>query len=89
MVDNNIRSEAPKFPSMIKYSTAENVFLIDFFNLKFYSEDKEEYESFSSIVLTKRMAEDMLKNLVGFLTKDDDEYKIENLLPFLKQKKED
>lgn len=88
MIDKNTRIEAPKFPSMIKYSTAENIFMVDFFNLKFYSEDKEEYESFSSIVLTKKMAEDMVRNLVGFLMKEENEYNIENLWHFLDLKKE-
>ena len=77
MKDTASRIDAPKFPSMIKYSRAKDVVIVDFFNLKHLSENatEESYETFSSIVMTEQIALDMIANLSGFINKINEEEK--------------
>lgn len=76
--DTVIRKCPSQFADMVRYNESDNVMIIEFSYLtnpdSLGNDDVTEvYESFSSVVITKDMARNLIINLYDFVTEDTED----------------
>ncbi|MBT1713466.1 hypothetical protein KK116_04200 [Enterobacter dykesii] len=68
------RDVQPAFPSGMRVSKAESILIVDFLT----SQESSNYDrSFSSIIINKDIAFDLMKNLIGYI--QDNDYSFEDM----------
>lgn len=70
------RDMQPSFPSGLRISHANSIMIIDFLTSQ---EMNSQQRSFSSIVVNKDVAKDLIRNLITYMKKNNYEFDNENV----------